>query len=118
MFGVLRETLRTITQFITTIVVTDIANIKYLQSKIHEAHQNCFRSGVVGQKSESVHMNVLANKWHCLRSLRNFLGDKEEEHSLAQKSGDRHGALLTARCQNQISIQLVLVGFCADEDRY
>lgn len=46
MFGVLRETLRTITQFITTIVVTDIANIKYLQSKIHESHQNVFSDQV------------------------------------------------------------------------
>lgn len=31
--GVLRDTLSTITQFITTIVVTDITNIKYLQCK-------------------------------------------------------------------------------------
>ncbi len=38
-FGVLRETLRTITQFITTMVVTDITNIKYLQSKVHKSHR-------------------------------------------------------------------------------
>lgn len=30
-FGVLKETLRTITQFITTMVVTDMTNIRYLQ---------------------------------------------------------------------------------------
>lgn len=52
-FGVLRETLRTITQFITTIVVTDITNIKYLQSKVHESHlsYHCFRSAVYGNLS-------------------------------------------------------------------
>lgn len=77
-----------------------------------------FRSGGVWQISESVHMNLLANKRHCPRSLRNLLGDKEEEHSLAQKSGDRHGALLTARCKNPINIRSVLVRFCVDEDRY
>ncbi|TNN67802.1 hypothetical protein EYF80_021956 [Liparis tanakae] len=31
--SVIMETLRTITQFITTVVVTDITNIKYLQSQ-------------------------------------------------------------------------------------
>lgn len=36
-FGVLKDTLRTITQFITTMVVTDITNIRYLQSKVHES---------------------------------------------------------------------------------
>lgn len=33
-FGVLRETFKTITQFITTTVVTDITNIRYLRSKV------------------------------------------------------------------------------------
>lgn len=46
-------------------------------------------------------MNLLADERHSLGGLWNLLGDKEEEHSLTQKGGNRHGALLTTRCRTQ-----------------
>lgn len=97
-FGVLRETFRTITLFITTTVVTDITNIRYLRSKVSELHLNSPRLLLSGLPQRE---NLLANQWHCLRRLWDLLGDQEEENSLAQKSGDRHGALLAASCRRQ-----------------
>lgn len=106
-FGVLRDTLRTITQFITTMVVTDITNIRYLQSRLNFIIYMKWNNLTSELKSSSrvTHMDLLPNKRHCFWCLWNLLSDKEEEHSLAQKSGNRHGALLTTGCKTQNNIQ-------------
>lgn len=63
-FGVLRETLRTITQFITTIVVTDIANIKYLQSNVQIYHSTHLFNTVSDQ--QRLDWNLKAITWTYL----------------------------------------------------
>lgn len=57
-FGVLRDTLRTITQFITTMVVTDITNIRYLQSEVYTSVvHHCYWN--------ETYINLLSNERHC-----------------------------------------------------
>ena len=42
--------------------------------------------------------SLLSNQGNGLGGLWNLLGDEEEEHGLAQQSGDGHGAFLTPGC--------------------
>lgn len=102
-FGVLRETFRTITLFITTIVVTDITNIRYLQLKVSEL---ILQLSLSRQFIAATEKNLLANQWHCLWRLRHLLCDEEEENGLGQKSSNRHGALLTASCRKHRKLKL------------
>lgn len=57
-FGVLRETFRTITLFITTNVVTDITNIRYLQSKVSELHLNFPRLLISGLQQRKTYLPI------------------------------------------------------------
>lgn len=58
---------------------------------------------------------LLSNKRHRLRSLWNLLSNEEEEHSLAQKSHNRHGALLTTSCKTKTSTHS---GWCSFDLMY
>lgn len=57
-FGVLKETFRTITLFITTIVVTDITNIRYLQMKDSELRLNSPRLPISGLQQRKTYLPI------------------------------------------------------------